>query len=192
MELLAAPVLEGERFQGKPVYFSDVIVRRDSPFQTFADLRGRSWAYNEPNSHSGYNVVRYRLAQIGGQRGYFGRAVQSGFHQRSLRMVAAGEIDASAIDCQVLQIELRDHPELAAQIRIIDALGPSPIQPVVANTRLPESLRGELRAVLLSMGHDPAARPMLARGFVAGFASVSERDYDPIREMTRLAQTVTL
>src|SRR5579859_427051 len=35
VELLAAPVLQGERYQGKPIYFSDVIVRRDSPFQTF-------------------------------------------------------------------------------------------------------------------------------------------------------------
>src|SRR5689334_24788976 len=31
IELLAAPVLSGERYGGKPIYFSDVIVRRDSP-----------------------------------------------------------------------------------------------------------------------------------------------------------------
>src|SRR5262245_28410952 len=31
MEALAAPVLQAERYQGKPIYFSDVIVHRDSP-----------------------------------------------------------------------------------------------------------------------------------------------------------------
>jgi phosphonate transport system substrate-binding protein len=44
VELLAAPVICGDRYAGRPIYFSDVIVHRDSPVRTFADLRGRSWA----------------------------------------------------------------------------------------------------------------------------------------------------
>ncbi|MEJ2750807.1 MAG: PhnD/SsuA/transferrin family substrate-binding protein [Anaerolineae bacterium] len=55
IELLAAPVMAGARYQDRPVYFSDVVVHRDSPFRRFADLRGASWAYNEPGSQSGYN-----------------------------------------------------------------------------------------------------------------------------------------
>jgi len=39
VEVLAAPVLSGDRYLGRPIYFSDVIVHRDSPFRTFADLR---------------------------------------------------------------------------------------------------------------------------------------------------------
>src|SRR5579859_5505880 len=38
IELIAAPVLQGERYQDKPIYFSDVIVHRDSPYHTFDDL----------------------------------------------------------------------------------------------------------------------------------------------------------
>lgn len=60
--LLAAAVMEAARYQGRPIYFSDVIVRHDSRFHTFADLRGASWAYNEPGSHSGYNLTCYWLA----------------------------------------------------------------------------------------------------------------------------------
>src|SRR5262245_52776583 len=44
LELLAAPVLRGARYGGRPVYFSDVIVRRESRFRSFADLRGARWA----------------------------------------------------------------------------------------------------------------------------------------------------
>src|SRR5215208_286450 len=61
MELLAVPVPAGERYRAKPVYFSDVVVRRGSPVRLFADLRGSTWAYNERRSHSGYNVVRAHL-----------------------------------------------------------------------------------------------------------------------------------
>lgn len=46
LEAVAAPVLVGERFGGKPMYFSDVIVQSDSACQSFADLRGHimSWS----------------------------------------------------------------------------------------------------------------------------------------------------
>jgi hypothetical protein len=46
----AAPVLAGERYAGRPIYFSDVIVHRRSPFLSFLDLRGRSRANLEPGS----------------------------------------------------------------------------------------------------------------------------------------------
>src|SRR5262249_23623247 len=80
IELLAAPVLSPERYTDKPVYFSDVIVRADSPYCSFADLRGARWAYNDPDSHSGWNVVRHKLALADGQQGYFGAIIESGAH----------------------------------------------------------------------------------------------------------------
>jgi phosphonate transport system substrate-binding protein len=187
IKLLAAPVLQGVRYQDRPIYFSDVIVRRDSPFQTFADLRGCSWSYNDPQSHSGYNVTRYWLARLGETGRYFGRIVQAGFHQKSIRMVCTGDVDAAAIDSQVLSVELRDFPELAAQVRVVEVLGPSPIQPVVAARHVPDALASEIRAVLLAMGDDPAARAALDRGFVKRFEAVSNADYDPIRAMLSLA-----
>jgi phosphonate transport system substrate-binding protein len=190
VELLAAPVLQGERYAGRPVYFSDVIVRRDSQFQSFADLRGGVWAYNEPASHSGYNVTRYRLAQLNESRGYFGRTVKAGSHQNAIRLVCDGKVDASAIDSQVLAIELRDHPELANQLRMIDVLGPSPIQPVVAARQVSDRLKADVRAVLLAMKDDPAAKEKLARGFVECFAPVNDTDYDPIRTMLAAAVSV--
>lgn len=190
VELLAAPVLQGERYAGQPIYFSDVIVRRDSPYQTFADLRGCCWSYNDLDSHSGYNITRYRLVQMGETRGFFGRVIAAGSHQNSIRLVCEGTVDASAIDSQVLAIELRDQPELAAQLRIIDTLGPAPIQPVVAARQMPERLKAEVRAVLLAMGDDPAARKHLAHGFVERFAPVTDEDYDMTREMVRAAEAV--
>jgi phosphonate transport system substrate-binding protein len=91
IELLAAPVMSGERYLNRPIYFSDVVVHQDSQFRQFADLKGASWAYNEPFSHSGYNVVRYHLAAIGQTGKYFGRVVESGSHLRSLQMILKHE-----------------------------------------------------------------------------------------------------
>jgi phosphonate transport system substrate-binding protein len=188
VELLAAPVLEGERYQNRPIYYSDVIVRRDSPFRSFADLRGCTWAYNEPESHLGYNVTRYHLVKMGETRDFFGEVVAAGAHQRAIRLVCRGEVDASVIDSQVLAVELRDHPQLQSQLRVIDALGPAAIQPVVAASRLPRGLKTAVKGILLAMDEDPAVRAMLAHGFVSHFAPVTDADYDDIREMVAAAE----
>jgi phosphonate transport system substrate-binding protein len=183
VELLAAPVLQGERYGGRPVYFSDVIVRRDSPLHTFADLRGRSWSYNDPDSHSGYGVTRYHMVRLGETGGYFGRVIEAGFHQESIRLVRAGEVDASAIDSQVLAVAMRDQPALAEDLHVIDTLGPSSIQPVVAARTLPDSLKADLQAALLRMHTDPQSALGLSNGLVERFALVTDADYDDIREM---------
>ncbi len=183
VEVIAAPVLEGERYGDSPVYYSDVIVARDAPFASFADLRGASWAYNEPRSHSGYGITRYTLVRMGETRGFFGRVVEAGFHQDSIRMVADGEIDASAIDSQVLEVELRDHPELAERIRVIDSLGPSSIQPVTVARRLPDRLRREIQKTLLEMGDHPEGRRALHLGMVRRFVPADAKSYADIEEM---------
>ncbi|HLJ93145.1 MAG TPA: PhnD/SsuA/transferrin family substrate-binding protein [Gemmataceae bacterium] len=188
IELLAAPVLCGKRYRGQPVYFSDVIVGRSSPFCSFADLRGATWAYNEPNSHSGFGIVRYHLHRLGEGFGFFGNVVQTGWHEHSIRQVCSGAVDASAIDSQVLAIALRDHAELAPRLRVIASLGPSTIQPIVAARRLPESLKAALRAILIGMAGDPAAREALAHGFVESFVSVTDATYDDIRTMCAVVE----
>lgn len=184
---LAAPVLQGERFHDRPIYFSDVIVRRDSLFTTFADLRGQRWAFNVDDSQSGYGITRHTLLLMGETHGYFSEVIAAGWHEVAIRMVAAGKVDASAIDAQTLAIEFRDHPELAEQLRVIAALGPSTIQPVVAAARLSRSLREDIRAALLAMGRDDDARAALDDGFIAHFSVITDSDYDDIRAMESAA-----
>jgi phosphonate transport system substrate-binding protein len=190
IELLAAPVMSSPRYQGKPIYFSDVIVRRESSFQSFEDLRGRRWAYNEPNSHSGYNLTRYMLAQMGELDGFFGEVVEAGSHQAALEMLQEEKIDGTAIDSTVLEIALKNRPEIAEQIRTIATWGPSPIPPWVIHERVPAKMRDKIRSVLLGMESDVEGKALLADLGMKRFTRVSDADYDSIREMAQKAQQV--
>jgi phosphonate transport system substrate-binding protein len=183
VEALAAPVLAGTRYAGRPVYYSDVIVRRDSPISCLEELEGRSWAYNEPASHSGYTVTLYSLVAMGARPGFLGPVVEAGFHQRAIRLVEAGTVDAAAIDSQVLAIELRDHPGLGAGLRVVGAFGPSTIQPVVAARRLPDALKDQVQELLVALADDPAARPVLDYGLIDRFDPIGDAAYDDIRAM---------
>jgi ABC-type phosphate/phosphonate transport system substrate-binding protein len=189
VEPLAAPVLRGPRYGGRPVYYSDVIVGSDSPITCLEELRGRSWAYNEPASHSGHTVTLYGLVAMGARPGFLGPVLRAGFHQRAIRLIAAGRVDAAAIDSQVLAIELRDHPRLGDRLRVVGAFGPSTIQPVVAASRLPAQLKEQVREVLVDLAGDPAARPMLDYGLIDRFTPVDDAAYDDIRAMLATIQT---
>jgi phosphonate transport system substrate-binding protein len=165
------------------VYYSDVIVPRDSDVMTFLDLRGRSWAYNEPLSHSGYGITRFHLLRLEETGGFFGEVIEAGFHEAAIRMVGAGEVDGSAIDSQVLSVVLRDEPDLRDSIRIVESLGPSTIQPVAISRRIPSDLVSAIVEVLTSLHRDPGVRDQLAEGLVDRFVAVGPDSYDDIRHM---------
>jgi phosphonate transport system substrate-binding protein len=179
--------MAGSRYQDKPIYFSDVVVHRDSSFQCLADLRGASWAYNEPGSHSGYGVVRYALALQKESLGFFGRVIQSGAHQSSLAMILNREVDGSAIDSTVLEMELVNHPEIAGQLRMIDTFGPSPIPPWVISKEVSVEMRGALVDLFTQMDTDARGKIILEQARMTRFTPVNDYDYDPIRSMARIA-----
>jgi len=168
------------------------VVRQDSPFRTFADLRGCTWAYNEPRSHSGCYITRYHLAALGEPHGFFSKAIASGAHQTSLQWILEGKIEASAIDSTVLELDLQRYPELAAQIRIIETLGASPIPPWVVSTQVPQDLRDHLRHAFLHMHQTPPGQAVLRQGTIDRFVAVGDRDYDVTRRMAEQAETATL
>ncbi len=192
IRLLAAPVMAGARYGGRPIYFSDVIVRSDSRFRQFDDLRGGSWAYNEPGSQSGYHVTRYYLAKRGERGQFFGRVVASGAHLRSLTQVLDGTVDASAIDSTVLEWEMMRDPTLAERLRVIEVFGPSPIPPLVISAELPDGLAADIRSLLLNLHTTTVGQELLASGYLDRFVAVSDSDYDRIRQMDKEAAGVLL
>jgi phosphonate transport system substrate-binding protein len=192
VQLLAAPVMRAARYQGRPIYFSDLVVPADSRAQKFADLRGKLLAYNEPNSYSGYQVVRAHLASLGESRAFFGGIVAAGSHQAALRRVVAGTADAASIDSIVLERELQLHPELAAGLRTVATFGPSPIPPLVAAQQLPPATTHALRAALLQMHEHAESRHILRAGRMSRFVAVEDTVYDHIRDQLRLANSVDL
>ena len=183
VELLAAPVLQGERYQQKPVYFSDVIVRSDSPFTCFDDLGGCTWAYNEPASHSGYNLVCSSLLERGKTLHYFGTMIKTGSHQRSLQLVLERRADAAAIDSHVLDVALSRDKELASQLRVVAMLGPSSIPPVVVARSLDSRLKCRMQEALLTMHDDPDMARALHEGRIDHFVAVTDAGYNDIRSI---------
>jgi phosphonate transport system substrate-binding protein len=184
MDAIAAPVLLGDRYGGRAVYFSDVIVRSDGRARTFGDLAGLRWAYNEPFSHSGFLVVLHHLAEMGASAAFVAESVEAGYHDDAIRLVLDGGADWAAIDSQVLDIWRRHDPSIDRRLRVVATLGPSTIQPVVASvSRLGPRARLAARDALIDLAGDPLARPLLDAAGIDRFVPVTDGDYADIRRM---------
>ncbi len=190
VELLAAPVLQGERYQHQPVYFSDVIARSDSPYASFDDVGGCVWAYNERASHSGCNLVCYSLLEQGKSPDYFGKTVKSGSHLKSLEMVLEGKADAAAIDSHLSDMLRSRDKGLTERLRVVDVLGPSSIPPVVVSKRVDNDLKFRIREALVTMHLDECGASGLREGLIERFVAVRDEDYGDIRCMLEKVERV--
>jgi phosphonate transport system substrate-binding protein len=190
IELLAAPVLIGKRYQHRPIYFSDVIVRSESPYTNFDDLSGCVWAYNERASHSGCNLVCYSLLERGKSPDYFGKTVKSGSHLQSLEMVLEGKVDAAAIDSHLIDLLRSKDEKLSSRLRVVEVLGPSSIPPIVASKRLDDVLKCKMQEALVTMHLDNCGKKGLREGLIERFVAVRDEDYGNIREMLEKVQGV--
>jgi phosphonate transport system substrate-binding protein len=85
VEVSAAAVRNGWN-----VYWTEYIVRRDSDIYTFGDLAGRTWAYPDAASTSGYVVPSVELQAAGIE---VGDTVEAGGHNQVVQAVYSGEAD---------------------------------------------------------------------------------------------------
>lgn len=75
---------------GWPVYWAQYLVRRDAPIYTFADLEGKSWAYPDGASTSGFIVPSVELQAAGITPG---EEVEAGGHNQAVLALYNGEVD---------------------------------------------------------------------------------------------------
>jgi len=188
VDLLAAPIMKAPRYKGQPKYYSDLIVPKDSPYKTLHDLKGRTYAYNDELSNSGYNMPRHRLLELGLTNGFFGKVLRSGSHEESIRMVATGKADASYVDSLVLDYDREKGLGHARDVRVIESLGPAGICPIAISTSVPAEARAKLQKALVTMHEDPKGKEILGGALVSRFAAVDESNYDDIRAMKAAAE----
>lgn len=174
--ILGAPVMQAARYQDRPIYFADVIVKANSNLHEFGDLRGKTLCYNDSGSNSGYNILRAWMIDAGLTDGFFGNTIASGSHQRSIEWVLEGRADGSAIDSTVLEQTVRDRPELSSAIRVCRSVGPSPIPPILAATRLGSATIAQMQAALLNP--DAPLAEAMARAAIRRFALMQPEAYD--------------
>ena len=166
--------------QGKPQYFGDIVVPVDSPIETFDDLAGRSVGCNDEVSLSGHYAFRIAAHEHGADPDAFAKLCFTGGHHYSLDRLIAGELDAAVVDSVVRTSRTMSDPAMAG-LRVVERLGPWPVQPLVASSALGDDIVIQVRNALLASNDDSAMQAELQAASLAGFVPVDVDHYLPIR-----------
>ncbi|WP_159586025.1 phosphate/phosphite/phosphonate ABC transporter substrate-binding protein [Chelativorans xinjiangense] len=109
------------------LYSSAILMRRgDAPaiaapaggrtFIPLETLRGKRFAYNEPNSMSGFIALRRDLEAMGEGFSLFAERIATGSHGAAALAVAEGRADACAVDCRTFTLIRRFRPASAGLV----------------------------------------------------------------------------
>ena len=178
-EALATP-----QVRGQPFYQSYLIVPKDSPFQSLEDLKGRVFAFTDPDSNTGAMVPRFWLANMGETpESFFSKTIFTYSHDNSILAVAKGLVDGAAVDGHQWEYFERFSPAYTSRTRVIRKSQPFGSPPLVASARLRGDVRSNIRELILSMHNDPEGKRILEKLLIDRFVAPREEWYEPAREM---------
>lgn len=185
LQLLVAPEVNG-----RAEYHSYLIVPADSPARSLADLRGKTFAFADPRSNSGFIAPSYDLAKMQETpESFFSSFLFTYAHDRSIRIVADQLVDGAAVDSLIYDYLLRAEPELGKKVKVVAKSQAFGSPPVVAGSALDPELRQRIINLLLHLHLDPQGQAILRGMGVDRFVPGDDASYDPIRQMRRfLAQ----
>ena len=132
--LVAAPVPSPAAYRGRAVYWTDLVVRADSEFETLAQTFGHRLALTSSESQSGYAAPLYELmAHAKGQPLYREVIAPVFTPMGALRSVIDGHADVAPLDSYALALIRRHAPDLVAQVRVVASTEPTAIPAFVAS-----------------------------------------------------------
>jgi phosphonate transport system substrate-binding protein len=180
-EALAMPEVRGSH-----LYQSYLIVNKDSPFLNIDHLRGKIFAFTDPDSNTGKLVPTYWLRQKGKtSEEFFEKTIYTYSHDNSIMAVAMSLVDGAAVHGQIWEYYNHRNPKFTSKTRIIRKSKPFGNPPVVASSSLTNQMKERIRELLFNMHQDPVGKRILDELMIDRFIAPKEDSYDPILEMDK-------
>lgn len=165
-------------------YHSILIVRKGSPYQTIASLRGRKVALVDPDSTSGALIPRHvftREIQMPLEK-YFGPMVYSGAHDQSIANLKKDRIDAAFVSSASLNMPAENSGIRRDDFLTLWRSAPIPRNPFVLRSRLCADIKKKIISVFLDSG-GKANENLMRQLNVTRFVAVSDKDYQIVRDL---------
>jgi len=185
-----ARIVAKNLWHGKATFTSRIYVRRESGITTLEGLRGKTIAFVDPASSSGYVYPMVLLIKRGlvtnrDPRTFFREVVFSGAHDASMRALLNGHVDAIASFDMAREQYLKD-PVERDRLIVVAETEPIPEAGIAARDGLDPAVVARVRAALLQI-RGPAHANLLERLYdIDGFEPAEDRDYDPVRAAIEL------
>ena len=184
------PIAQLQLANGSLGYRSCLIVHADSDIFSPEDTAGKTFAFNDPNSTSGYLVPStFFMLEMGiDPQKHFSKVVFSGSHEASILAVANKKAEVASTNLPDLQQLTRENKVQRGALRVIWVSKLIPNDPVVIRKDMPASLRAAAVESLTTM---KARNPEVFKevgAWLGGFVPADDAKYQVIREMNEVAK----
>jgi phosphonate transport system substrate-binding protein len=181
-----AQIVAVDVWHGKTSYTSRIFVRKDSGFKSLEDLRGKTIAFADPASTSGYVYPMVLLMKKGlvknrDPKTFFKEAMFAGTHEAALLALLNGSVDAVASFDLAPQQYLKEK-ERVDRLTFLAETDPIPEAGMVVREGLDPALVKKLQETLMAF-NAPEYRPILKDFYgIDGFAPAKDSDYNSVRD----------
>jgi phosphonate transport system substrate-binding protein len=181
-----AQIVAVDVWHGKTNYTSRVFVRKDSGFARLEDLRGKSIAFVDPGSTSGYvypmvMLIKRGLVRDRDPKSFFKEAMFAGTHEAALLALLNGSVDAVASFDLAPQQYLKDKDRVE-KLTYVAETDPIPEAGMCVREGLDPTLVTRVHEALMAF-NATEYRPILKDFYgIDGFAPAKDSDYNPVRE----------
>lgn len=184
------PVVQVRQANGALGYRSCLIAHVDSDIFSPEDIGSKTFAFNDPNSTSGYLVpMAMFLNEMGvNPKQHFAKLTFSGSHEASILAVANKKVEVASTNLPDLQQLTREGKVPRGALRVIWVSKLIPNDPIVVRKDLPESLRQAIETSLATMQEKHPEVFAEGGAFVGGFQKVDDARYQVIRELNATAK----
>lgn len=172
-------ILAGLEVNGSPTFHGVIVVGKDSPFVSLADLAGKKMAFTDLNSTMGYIVPMSMLEQAGVTKDKLAQSSFVGSHNNVAMVVLGGYFDAGAVKEDVYT-EFKERG-----LRMLAKSPPIPDHLFVASSKLSPQLAEILRTSLLGLKDAPGGLAIMEsiQKHTMAFVSVKDGDFDELRKI---------
>ncbi len=147
------PIAQLQLANGSLGYRSCLIVHNDSDMFSPEDMAGKTFAFNDPNSTSGYLVPSaFFMTEMNvDPKKYFSKVTFSGSHEASILAVANKKVEIASTNLPDLTQLTRENKVPRGALRVIWVSKLIPNDPIVVRRDMPASLRSAITESLTTM-----------------------------------------
>ena len=183
-------ILVRDVWQGKTAYTARFYVRKGSGIEKVEDLRGKTVAFVDPASSSGYIypmvlLIKRGLVKDRDPKSFFKDALFAGTHEAALQSVVHGRVDAAASFDKAPELYLKDKA-LVDRLAFVGETPEIPEAGICARPGLNPETLARVKAALLAMKGPEHAAVLKEIYDIEGFIEAADRDYQPVRDAMEL------
>lgn len=169
--------------------FRSVFISGDPAIKTLAELKGQNVSFGSASSTSGHLMPRSFLLQAGiDPERDFKRVAFSGAHDATIAAVAAGKVQAGALNISVWDKFVADKKVDPAKVRVIYTTPPYFDYNWTVHADMPAALRERITAAFLALDkNDPLGKEVLELQRATRFVPTKADNYKGIEQAVRSA-----